>query len=88
MIIDVDIYQQIREMTKKYCDGNNVPWERKKYTREAKILTDEYLTLFLNVWKKTKKKDLINNLIPQDEFITDLLKKWDLLVVNPLFALQ
>lgn len=79
MIIDVDIYQQIREMTtkqhmsqravakalgisrntvKKYCDGNNVPWERKEYTREAKILTDEVLDFILKCLEEDKDEGL------------------------------
>ena len=75
VIIDVDIYQQIREMTtkqhmsqravakalgisrntvKKYCDGNNVPWERKEYTREAKILTDDVIDFILKCLEEDK----------------------------------
>lgn len=79
MIIDVDIYQQIREMTtkqhmsqravakalgishntvKKYCDGDYVPWERKEYTRDAKILTDEVLDFILKCLEEDKTEGL------------------------------
>ena len=79
MIIDVDIYQQIREMTtkqhmsqravakalgisrntvKKYCDGNNVPWERKEYTRESNVLTNEILDFILKCLEEDKKEGL------------------------------
>lgn len=75
MIIDVDIYQQIREMitkqhmsqravakalgisrntVKKYCDGNNVPWERKEYMRESKVLTDDVLDFVLKCLEEDK----------------------------------
>lgn len=30
-----------RNTVKKYCDGDNPPWERKKYTRPTVTLTDE-----------------------------------------------
>ena len=33
-----------RNTVKKYCEGSNVPWERKNYTREAIILTPEVKT--------------------------------------------
>lgn len=79
MIIDVDIYQQIREMTtkqhmsqravakalgisrntvKKYCDGNNVPWERKEYIRDARILTDDVLDFILKCLEADKEEGL------------------------------
>ncbi|MDI3310860.1 MAG: hypothetical protein QJR05_05455 [Thermoanaerobacterium sp.] len=64
MIIDVDLYQKIREMytvhqmsqraiarelkisrntVRKYCKGDNVPWERKKYSREPDVLTPDVM---------------------------------------------
>lgn len=30
-----------RNTVKKYCDGNNVPWERKKYVRTSTVVNDE-----------------------------------------------
>ncbi len=32
-----------RNTVKKYCDGNNVPWERKDYSREATVITEEVI---------------------------------------------
>lgn len=79
MIIDVDIYQQIREMTtkqhmsqravakalgisrntvKKYCDGNNVPWERKEYTRESNVLTSDIIDFILKCLEEDKKEGI------------------------------
>ena len=30
-----------RNTVKKYWDGENVPWERKSYSRKASVLTEE-----------------------------------------------
>lgn len=32
-----------RNTVKKYWDGNNVPWERKDYRREASVMTPEVI---------------------------------------------
>ena len=80
MIINVDIYQQIREMTtiqhmsqravaktlgisrntvKKYCDGNNVPWERKEYNRESNVLNDDVLDFILKCFEEDKQEGIV-----------------------------
>ena len=33
-----------RNTVKKYWDGNSVPWERKEYSREASVLTEDVVT--------------------------------------------
>lgn len=33
-----------RNTVKKYCHGNEVPWERKEYAREANIVNDQIIT--------------------------------------------
>jgi len=64
VIIDVNLYQKIREMytvhqmsqraiarelkisrntVRKYCKGDNVPWERKEYSREPDVLTPDVM---------------------------------------------
>ncbi len=79
MIIDVDMYQKIREMStiqgmsqraiakmlgisrntvKKYCDGDNVPWERKEYNRKAEVLTDDVLDFILQCIEEDKSENL------------------------------
>ncbi|MBM7615152.1 IS21 family transposase [Alkaliphilus hydrothermalis] len=79
VIINVDVYQQIREMStiqgmsqraiartlgisrntvKKYCDGNNVPWDRKEYSRKADVLTDDVLDFILQCLEEDKATGL------------------------------
>ena len=79
MIIDVDMYQQIREMStiqgmsqraiaqalgisrntvKKYCDGNNVPWERKEYNRKSDVLTDDILDFMIQCLEEDRSQGL------------------------------
>ena len=36
-----------RNTVKKYCEGENVPWERKTPEREASVLTEDVLALSL-----------------------------------------
>lgn len=33
-----------RNTDKKYWDGNSVPWERKDYSREATVITDDVIS--------------------------------------------
>ena len=33
-----------RNTVKKYCDGDSVPWERKDYSREASVLTEDVVS--------------------------------------------
>lgn len=47
-----------RNTVKKYCDGNNVPWERKEYIRESKILTDDVLDFILQCLEEDKKQGI------------------------------
>ena len=79
MIIDVDIYQQIRQMSaiqgmsqraiaqalgisrntvRKYCYGENVPWERKEYSRKSDVLTDDVLDFILQCLEEDKAEGL------------------------------
>ncbi|MFI3209408.1 MAG: IS21 family transposase [Eubacteriales bacterium] len=79
MIIDVDIYQQIREMAtvqhmsqraiakalgisrntvKKYCDGTQVPWERKEYSRSSTVVTDDVLDFIIMCLEEDKQENL------------------------------
>lgn len=37
-----------RNTVKKYWDGNNVPWERKDYRREASVMTPEVIAFIRN----------------------------------------
>ena len=71
MIIEVDIYSDIRRMTneglsqraiakklgisrqtvKKYCQGNNVPWVRKEYSRPHDIVTADIIKFIEDCFK-------------------------------------
>lgn len=47
-----------RNTVKKYCDGNNVPWERKEYLSDARILTDDVLDFILKCLEEGKEEGL------------------------------
>ena len=45
-----------RNTVKKYCEGSNVPWERKSYERKASVLTPEVKS-FIEECLKTDEKE-------------------------------
>jgi len=47
-----------RNTVKKYCDGDNVPWERKEYNRKAEVLTDDVLDFILQCFEEDKSENL------------------------------
>lgn len=47
-----------RNTVKKYCEGNNVPWERKEYIRESNVLTSDVLDFILKCLEEDKKEGL------------------------------
>lgn len=47
-----------RNTVKKYCDGNNVPWERKEYNRESNVLNDDVLDFILKCFEEDKQEGL------------------------------
>jgi len=57
VIIDVDIYKKIRYV-KKYCEGEHVPWERKEYTRQPDVMTDEVMEFIRECFKEDAKEGI------------------------------
>ena len=64
-----------RNTVKKYCEGENVPWERKTPEREASVLTEDVLDFITSCLEKDEAEGLKNNDIQQDEFLIASLKK-------------
>lgn len=78
MIVEVEIYSDIRKLTKeglsqraiakklnisrqtvkKYCDGENVPWSRKDYSRPPGIVTTDVITFIEECFKNDTDEKL------------------------------
>jgi len=79
VIIDVDIYGQIRHMyevekkskraiaqqlgisrntVKKYCAGENVPWERREYTRDNSVITSDIETFIKGCFEEDEEEGI------------------------------
>ncbi len=71
-----------RNTVKKYCEGENVPWERKTPEREASVLTEDVLDFITSCLEEDEAEGLKNNDIQQDEFLIASLKKKVLKAAN------
>ncbi len=47
-----------RNTVKKYCDGANVPWERKKADRKSPVVTDEVIEFINKCFEEDEKENL------------------------------
>ena len=52
------VLQISRNTVKKYWDGNNVPWERKDYSREPSVLTGDVVSFVRQCAASHSKTDL------------------------------
>lgn len=90
VIIDVNLYQKIREMytvhqmsqraiarelkisrntVRKYCKGDNVPWERKEYSREPDVLTPDVMDFIRQCIKEDEAEGIKNSNIQPEGYI-------------------
>jgi len=47
-----------RNTVKKYCEGEHVPWERKEYTRQPDVMTDEVMEFIRECFKEDAKEGI------------------------------
>ncbi len=47
-----------KNTVKKYCEGAQVPWERKEYNRDASVLTDEVIDFIKQCLKEDEEEGL------------------------------
>ena len=46
-----------RNTVKKYWDGDSVPWERKDYSREASVLTEDVVVYRAATGERTSREE-------------------------------
>lgn len=65
-----------RNTVKKYWDGNSVPWERKDYSREATVITDDAISFVRqgSAWKRMPTAVPKSSTILQSGSMTDWLR--------------
>ena len=47
-----------RNTVKKYCEGEHVPWERKEYTRQPDVMTEEVMEFIRECFKEDAKEGI------------------------------
>lgn len=60
-----------------YWDGNSVPWERKDYSREATVITDDVISFVKGCLDEDAHCRSKKSTIPQSGSMTDWLRNTD-----------
>ena len=71
-----------RNTVKKYWDGDSVPWERKAYSREPSVLTEEVMAFVRNCLEEDAHSPR-NSTILRNESMTGWWMNWGSPVVRP-----
>jgi len=59
-----------RNTVRKYCKGDNVPWERKEYSREPDVLTPDVIDFIRQCIEEDETERIKNNSIQLEGYIT------------------
>ena len=77
-----------RNTVRRYCKGEQVPWERKPVKRAPSVITPDIINLLNHVWRRMPKVQINDKSILPSESMTAYVRKKDSPVDALLFVKQ